>query len=331
MTLTIERDSASQEVDASIAAPLRVGVAGLGVIGEGAALRLVDDASYEFCAALVSNKNKPRPGLPETTLFTDDIDAFLDHDLDVVFDALPCGKTGQTLIEKALTKGISIVSANKQAVAGSIAPFNELARKSGANFYYAASVGGGAPMVETARAASEASEVESISAIVNGTVNYVLSALASGASFDQAVKDAQDAGFAEPDPTADLSGDDARAKLSILSFELFGEEVAPDAVTTQALDAAQVAEITEKGGVWRQVSTLKRDEGNKILADVRFQQVDDDSFLRDVRGEGNALRVINKDGKQFLCRDKGAGRGPTVGSLFSDLLRINNARQRPPE
>lgn len=303
----------------------RVAVAGLGLIGEGAALRVVADARYEFCGALVNTIAKPRDGVPSTAIITDRIDALIDTRPDVIIDALPVGEVGRALIEKALGQGVAIVSANKQAVAGSLAALSELARQTGAHFRYAASVGGGAPMVETVRQARAHGDIVEMTAILNGTVNYILTALGDGVEFDNAVRRAQEAGFAEPDPSADLSGDDARAKISILCFEAFGAETDVDAISTTALDASLANAISTDGGAYRQVSSIRRSGDGAVTAGLAFEKLARDHFFATLRDEGNALRVVTADGRVFECADKGAGRGPTVDSLFADLDSVSAA------
>lgn len=330
MCVEIAERSLEKAVGFKSPARMRVGVAGLGLIGAGAALRLQDEADrFDFVAALVRDPSLDRPEIPDGVIVTDDIDAFLEVSPDLLIDALPVGEVGAALIEKALAQGISVVSANKQAIAGSALSFHRSADASQASFAYSAAVGGGAPMVETVRAAKTKGEIVQIRAILNGTVNYILSALARGESFEHAVKAAQDAGFAEPDPTADLSGDDARAKISILSYEAFGEEIDAAEIQTEALTSKRAQEITEAGGAWRQISTVARSDDGKISAGLSFESVPDDSLFAGVTQEGNAIEIAIGDGSVQTCVGKGAGRAPTVGSLFSDLYAILASRNAP--
>ena len=303
---------------------LRVGVAGLGVIGGGAALQLAaPDSPYAFSAALVRDRTKPRPGLSPDVGVHDDPDAFLNAPLDMVIDALPDGAVGYALIKAALARGIGVVSANKQALAGRLAELHGTAKQHCAVLAYAASVGGGAPMVETVRRARAAGGVRSVTAILNGTVNFILTELAAGGAFQDAVKSAQAAGFAEPDPAADLSGEDARAKIAILSYEAFGEEIDLEAITIEALDESKAADFAKAGGVWKQLARIEA-SGDRLAARVGFERVDADPFMRDVAGEGNALRVTTDDGETHDCTGKGAGRDPTVDSIFADLKAVRN-------
>lgn len=310
---------------AGVSAPrrLRVAVAGLGVIGEGAALELAKaETPYALCAALVRDPNKPRAKeLSALRTYSDPSVMLVEHP-DVVVDALPSGEAGRRLIEAALAQGVSIVTANKQAIAGALALLHKHATQHNAVLAYSPSVGGGAPMVETVQRARSEGETRDITAILNGTVNYILSAMKNGAGFGEAVKRAQDAGFAEPDPTADLSGEDARAKISILTYEAFGHEVDLNAIQVEPLTAERANQFAKSGGVWKQLAKITRRANGQIDARVGFEKVDSDPFLRKVEREGNALRVVNADGRAFTCEGKGAGRAPTVGSIFADLQRI---------
>jgi len=304
----------------------RISVAGLGIVGEGAALRLIEEAAhYDLCAALVRDREKTRAEeLDRVRVYTNP-SVFLSEGPDIIVDALPCGDASRTLIERALTQGVSVVSANKQAIFGSLAKFHRLAADNEAALNYSASVGGGAPMVETVRNARGHGEIKSLTAILNGTVNYILTSMSGGLSFDDAVTRAQEAGFAEPDPSADLSGDDARAKSSILAFEAFGEEIAADAITIEPLNEARANAIATDGRRWRQLARIDKQSDGRLSARVAYECVDDDPLFSAVLGEGNALRIVNEDGREFTCAGKGAGRAPTVRSLFADLERIRAA------
>lgn len=311
---------------------VRVAVAGLGLIGEGAALRLLrEEARYELCAALVNDASKPRPAIPEGVVVSEDADRILDTNPDVVIDALPVGNVGRALIEKALSRGVSVVSANKQAVASALAALSGAADEYGAALAYSASVGGGAPMVETVRASRDRSEIVSMAAILNGTVNFILSALETGAEFDDAVRQAQEAGFAEPDPKADLSGDDARAKIAILAFEAFGREIDPAAISTQPLTPERAEAIARSGAPWRQISRITLNDDGTVSGALDFEPVGAEEFFGGVSGEGNALQIELASGEIVTCEGKGAGRAPTVDSLFDDLGWIREKLLHPTE
>lgn len=304
---------------------LRVAVAGLGLIGEGAALRLgAVSPDYEFCAALVREPSRERPNI-NVAQVTNDLLALFATRPDVIVDALPSGSAGNALIKAALERGVSIVTANKQAIAGSMRAFTELAGESGAAFCYSPAVGGGAPFIESIARARKSGEVASIEAVLNGTVNYILTALADGDTFEAAIKAAQEAGFAEPDPSADLSGADARAKLAIVSYAAFDEEISLDRIDVEALTPEKAARFAAEGGAWKQIARLTRDESGALAASVRFECRDADVLFAGAKGEANALRINLAGGGIVECKGKGAGRRPTVESILGDLGAIRRA------
>ena len=302
-------------------APTSVAIAGLGVIGGGAALRVLTNDDFSLTGALVRDATKKRDdGIPVGAMHTD-VDALFNAGPDVLIDALSDGPAGRALVETALAKGVSVVSANKQAVAGVLAALHKLAADNGAFLAYGPAVGGGAPMVETLRAARKTDEVVRIKGILNGTVNFILDAMKHGASFDDAVKDAQRAGFAEADPSADLSGMDAKAKISILAYEAFGVEPDENKIAIEGLDGTLATKFANDPGDWRQVARVERKNG-EIVATVAYEPVDSDPLFANAVGEENVMRAETKSGAVFECRGRGAGRAPTVESGFADLLEI---------
>lgn len=319
---TLVSRSGAAPAPARAAARIRVALAGLGLIGEGTALRLAgDNPDYSLCAALVREPFKERPLIPIGQV-TNDLSAFFATKPDVVIDALPDGAAGLALTKAALARGVSVVTANKQALAGSLSELSALAAATGAILSPSPSVGGGAPFLEATGRAKESGEILSLEAVLNGTVNFILTSLAEGARFEDAVAAAQRAGFAEPDPSADLSGSDARAKLSILSFAAFGREIPLDEVDVEGLDAAKANAFVSEGGKWKQIARLSREANGRLSASVRFERRDDDAFFAETAWEANALRLRLANGGTVECRGKGAGRRPTVESILGDLGAI---------
>ena len=313
---------------AAFAQPLRVAVAGLGTIGEGAALRIAADAhDYRLCAALVRDAAKRRLDAFSSAIIADRIETLLASRPGAIVEALPDGAAGRALIKAALGRGISVVTANKQAIAGEMAALSALAASTGAAFRFSPSVGGGAPLVETVAQAASAGPIQKIEAVLNGTVNFILTSLAAGVPFSEAVRRAQIAGFAEPDPSADLSGADARAKIAILSFVAFGGEIALDAIEVEALTEEGAAAFAREGGVVKQLARLEK-QGGALSARVGFTRVDDDPFFKSAEWEANALRAVLADGRVFETRGKGAGRRPTVESILADLGDVRRALLR---
>jgi homoserine dehydrogenase len=298
---------------------LRVALAGLGVVGGGVAQRLLaEQDQFELVSVLVRRPGKARDVGVDPALLTDDLDVLFASNPDVVIDALSCAETGRALTERAFRIGVSVVSADKQALAGGLGALHACARRSGARFGYSACVGGGCPMVETVRLAKAHGEIVSFEAVLNGTVNFILGRLAGGAGFDSALAEARELGFAEEDPSADLEGRDAAAKLALLSAEAFGDEAAPLRVAHGPLDAAQAERLARLGGEWKQLAV-----GDKAGGVVRLRRLgEDDGLFRAAVAERNALRVTTADGRMFTAEGRGAGRWPTAEAIWADLLEV---------
>ncbi len=322
--------TSNQQGAAPVLAPLKVALAGCGIVGTGLADLLAGRRNeYSVCAVLVRDLNKKRTGNISGAKLVDNMDALFETAPDIIVDVLSSGDAGLALTEAALGRGVCIASANKQALADDLARLQTLAAENGAILEYSAAVGGGAPMIETVRrTAAEAknggSPITRIDAVVNGTVNYILSELAAGADFDGAVKAAQDAGFAEADPTADLSGADAVAKAKILSHDAFSAAIAGE-FPCEALDDAMRAKIADEPGVWRQMTRISIKDGAPT-ASVQYQRIEEGDFFWDFAGERNGVRLTLENGETIAAKGRGAGPVPTAHSVLGDLGAISKAR-----
>ncbi|HYD27815.1 hypothetical protein [Brevundimonas sp.] len=294
------------------ARPLRVALAGCGVVGGGVAARLLADPRFELVGVLVRDPGRARDVAVPAALLLSDPGALLAREPDVVVEAISDASTGLALIRAALSRGVDVVSANKQAVGADLAALTALAAASGARLLYSASVGGGAPLIETVRRARAHGPVVSIEAVLNGTCNFILNRLAAGAAFDAALDAARAAGFAEEDPSADLTGLDAAAKLAILAYEAADRRLPVGAIPRQTLSADTVL----PAGRVRQIARLDVGRGEAAVA---FEAVEDDPLFADLAEEGNALRATTADRRTFTARGRGAGRAPTVESAWADL------------
>lgn len=297
----------------------RVALAGCGVVGGGVLARLQADQDIEIVAVLVRDPAKPRDPAPPRDLLVTDPGALLAREPDVVLDCLSDAPTSLALLRAALARGVDAISASKQAVAADTPGLTRLAADARARLFWSASVGGGAPAVETVRAAREHGPVVYVEGVLNGTTNYLLTRLEQGASPSAALAAAQAAGFAEADPTADVSGGDAAAKIRLLAFDAFG--YAPKSVATEALDLA-APPSPKAGAVVRQIASCGLDSDGRTVASVRLDADCRDPLFAGLQGEENALRVVCADGTTFACRGRGAGRDPTADSLYGDLCRL---------
>jgi homoserine dehydrogenase len=266
----------------------------------------------------VRDPAKPRdvPGVSAgvlAPLLVSDPSALLDRKPDILLEALSEAEAGHALIHAALQRGVDVASANKQAVSRDPAGLLALAAANQAKLLWSASVGGGSPMIETLRAARADKPVAAFEAVLNGTVNFMLERLGDGAAFDAALAEARESGFAEEDPSSDLEGLDAAAKIRLLAFEAFGlmpdeADIARDVLSPDSLPAPGA----------RQLCRCHMDNGRPV-AEVRLVSDSLDPVFAALNGEGNALKVIAKDGSVVRCRGRGAGRWATAESLLADL------------
>lgn len=294
---------------------IRVALAGCGVVGGGVLARLTGDPRYDIIGVLVRDPTKVRDTpLPPERIVTDPA-ALLAREPDVLIEALSDASTGLALIRAALTRGIDVVTANKQAVSSDPVGLKALAETSGAGLSWSASVGGGAPLIETVRQAKGLGRIVRIEAVLNGTCNFILNRVAEGAAFADAVSAAQAAGFAEEDPVADLSGLDAAAKLAILIHEATGRVVPVSEIARETLSPA-----TWTPGKTRQLAHFNVAEKAPAVA---FRQMDGDPLFADLADEANALRITLEDGRCLFARGRGAGRIPTVESVLADLADLS--------
>lgn len=305
-------------------APLKVVVAGCGVVGGGLLSRLLWDNGFEVVGVLVRDPFKRRDVDAPHELFSNDVDALLAKKPDLVIEALSEGEAGHDLIRRALAQGVDVVSANKQAVALDPAGLQTLAAESGARVAWSASVGGGSPMIETLRAARAAGAVAGFEAVLNGTVNFMLQRLGEGADFADALSDARAAGFAEEDPSSDLEGRDAAAKVRLLSYEAFGN--VPNDVPCDALSAQTKVGASPV----RQIGACY-DKAGDLDASVRLNDALEDALFQSLNGERNALKVFGADGRVWSCKGRGAGRWATTESVLADVADIVRARRAAAE
>jgi homoserine dehydrogenase len=293
---------------------LRVGLAGCGVVGGGVLSRLLGDPRFDVVGVLVRDSARPRDIVIPAGLALSDPAALLAREPDILVEAISDASTGLALIRGVLTRGVDVVSANKQAVGADLPALVALAGASGARLHYSACVGGGAPLIETVRRARAHGVVVRIEAVLNGTCNFILNRLSEGLPFDAALTAAQAAGFAEADPSADLTGLDAGAKLAILGHEALQGQLTAD-VARERLGP----DVDLPRGRVRQLARLDVRNGE---AGVNLRAVDGDPLFADLPDEWNALRVTTGDGRVFTARGRGAGRVPTTESVWADLAEL---------
>ncbi|HET7617469.1 MAG TPA: homoserine dehydrogenase [Vicinamibacterales bacterium] len=314
-----------------------VGLLGFGTIGSAVA-RLIDDATATFAArgfsphvvaALVRSRRDRTPAVPLTT----DPDEFFAAKPDVVIEALGGVEPARTLVYRALDAGLSVVTANKSLIAAHGDALADLARRRGVALRFDASVLAGVPFLGTFERRPLIARVRSVQGLLNGTSGYLLESMDAGRSFGDALTEAQRLGFAEPDPSADVSGRDAAEKLAIL-IRLFAQRrVSPDAIPTRGLDsltASDLAGARACGGVIKAASAADWDEDG-VRGFVGPAFLDNAHPLARVSGTTNGVLMATATGTHAYI-GPGAGPDVTAVTLLDDLAEIvTEGRVRPPE
>ncbi len=305
----------------------KVVILGLGTVGFGVYQRLLAfPEQFRVLGVLVRDRKKyEAAGVPSELLHTsrETLRALAPT---LIVDALPGVEPSGSLLASYLAQEIDVVSANKAVIADRGASLGRVAQISGATLRYAAAVGGSTPMLEVVSGAGERGEIESIAAVLNGTCNFVLDRCADSDTLKIAVAEAQRRGFAEADPSDDLSGRDAERKLRILAWQGFGATL--DAVPHQALTdnvAQQAHEAARVGVKLRQVARISR-KGNRVAAAVGFELAESRSLFGALVGEWNALEVKYASGEMVALHGRGAGRWPTSEAVMADVFDVVRAR-----
>lgn len=297
---------------------LRVAIAGFGTVGQALLTRLSDEPRFEIVSILARDPDKLRePHTP--ALLTTSIDRFLGVEADILIEVTSDIAAARGLCHHFLAQGRHVVTASKRLVARH---FDELLAVTTGDrrLLQSATVGGGTPALETAKLARDKGEIGELRAVLNGTVNFVLGELAAGADFDEAVANARHAGFAEADPSDDLSGRDVEAKLRILAARGFAPFDRLD-LQIEPLDDALAGRIRASGERWIQLATLVR-EGRSISGGVRFIPARLAPDLPPLSGERNVLKVSIDDGRSWVASGRGAGGVPTAEAIIADLYDI---------
>jgi homoserine dehydrogenase len=302
---------------------LRVSLLGCGSVGAGVLDYLKSQPElFEIGPVLVR-----RPARYGTDLrFTSDVDEVLGFAPDILVEVLGGPDLPADWIRHALVEGAHVVTANKAAVAKHWDSLHACALRGGGELRFSAAVGGGAPIIETLRRLQ--GSVVSVEGVMNGTCNYLLSRLGEGWKLEDALKRAQELGYAEADPAADLDGDDAAQKLSILIREAFGVALAPERIAKHSLrdlapDAAR--EALERGESLKQVGRCHLLADGSIEAEVHVVALPLSHPLAGAQNEENRFLVTDAEGKVTKVFGKGAGRWPTATAVFADVMDAQRA------
>ncbi len=309
---------------------LKVALLGFGTVGEGVYAHLQRHQHlFEISGILVRDADKERQhGAPAHLISTDAGEVFA-HRPDIVVEMIGGIDAADAFIQNGFFGGADVVSANKAVVAANFDDLHKAATRAGRELRYSAAVGGGVPMLEALDQVREDGGVSSVQGVINGTANFILDRLAENCPFDQAVREAQEKGFAEADPSADLDGDDAAAKLCLMARHGFKVNLRVNQIKKESLrdlGAERIKAAQSEGKVIRQVSEIRRNAKGELSASITLQTLPRDHYLAAAKGEQNRLMIKAQNGKDVQLRGKGAGRWPTAEAVMADVLDIHRLR-----
>jgi homoserine dehydrogenase len=291
--------------------PLGIALVGCGTVGRGVyeAVRRYGRA-FEVRHVVIREAER-YVGIEHLT--TDSAVVF-DANVDVVIICTTANRLAHPLIAAALNAGKFVITANKAAVAAHGAQLARFTRGEGRRLWYSAAVGGALPVLETL--ATLRSPVQEIRGIINGTCGVVMEQWAAGKTREEAIATAQDAGFAEADPTRDLSGRDSADKLVLIAEAAFGQWLSPEDIPTQGIDT-----ISGDPRGYQLIARVKRTP-HGISASVAPESPPPHSFLGQARGPVNRLEIELESGELIRLQGQGAGRWPTAVSVMGDLHEV---------
>lgn len=308
---------------------------GCGVVGGGVAKILTEDREllrqrtgidFVLRHVVVKSREDFPPDADKLPMSTDAAGAIDDAATNVIIELIGGTGVAGTFIERALKLGKPVVTANKSLLAYRGPELFALARKHDSCIAFEASCGGGIPIIDALTRGLVANRIHALVGIVNGTCNFILTKMTqNGWSYDQALKEAQKLGFAEADPTLDVSGGDASQKLAILASLAFNvrltvKDIHVEGINT--LDAADIKYATELGYVIKLLAIAQRGPDGRVSLRVHPTLVHKDDVLADVSGSFNAISVYGHALGHGLWYGRGAGRMPTASAVVSDLVSI---------
>lgn len=310
---------------------IQVAIMGHGVVGSGVASiitthkkKLFANLGEEIYIKKVLDLRE-FPDSPIADRFTKDFNDILnDAEIRVVAEVMGGINPAYEYTKELLKAGKSVVTSNKELVAAKGAELIQIAKSNNANFFFEASVGGGIPILRPLVQCLVANNVKEIAGILNGTTNFILSKMIDeGMDFDAALKLAQDLGFAERNPEADVEGHDACRKICILASLAYGKHIYPDNIHTEGITKItlrDVAYAAEYNSVIKLIGDVKLLDNGKIDIFVAPMLIREKSLLSNIHDEFNGIMVRGDCTDDVLFYGKGAGSLPTASAVVADII-----------
>ena len=311
---------------------VKVAILGYGVVGSGVAEVIKKNSESIRQRAGTEIKVKwildirDFPDSPDKDVLTKNADdVFNDSEVSIVVETIGGARIAHEFTKRALMAGKSVVTSNKELVATHGPELLQMAKENGVNYLFEASVGGGIPIIRPLNQCLAANEINGITGILNGTTNYILTQMKKeGKSFEAALKEAQQNGYAEQNPTADVEGHDACRKIAILSSIAYNEFVDCENIYTEGITKITVDDMKYADaidGVIKLIAVSKK-SGGKIFARVSPAVVRNEHPLSNVEDVFNAI-VVNGDAVgDAMFYGRGAGKLPTASAVVADVIDI---------
>jgi homoserine dehydrogenase len=328
-----EQATAPSALDSRAHRPLRIALLGFGTVGSSVARILVESRSEGLELTQIYVRSVARrhvDWVPASVQWSEDADAVLASDVDVIVELAGGIDPAGGWVRKALKSGKSVVTANKKLISLQGVELERLAASGGGQLKYGAAVAGGIPVIPGLEQGLAGDQIVRIEGILNGTCNFILSKMQEGAEYTPVLASAQSKGYAEADPTEDVGGFDARAKLAILMrlalrVHVDPEEIAPLPITS--ITSVDFIYARELGCTIRQIARADS-AGGQIAASVGPMLVDMHSPLAWSRGTENMVIFTGHYGGDVVFSGHGAGGHPTAVAVVSDLLALAQGSRR---
>lgn len=313
---------------------INVGILGLGTVGSGVVsilqqnaqdIRIRTQSNIAIKKVLVLNPQEPQKITGNFTLTDKADEILLDPEIDIVIEVMGGIEPARSYIIKALHKGKHVITANKDLLALHGQELLEIAKEEGRDLYFEASVAGGIPIIAALRQSLAANRITKIIGIINGTTNYILTAMADqGRDYQEVLAEAQKLGYAEADPTSDVEGLDAARKLAILASIAFNSRVTLADVYVEGISKITRADLqyaAELGCTIKLLAVGKHlDEGIEIR--VHPAILPKSHPLASVNGVFNAIYVVGNAVEETMFYGRGAGSLPTGSAVVADLIQV---------
>ena len=319
---------------------LKIGLLGFGTVGRSVAKILAQDVASPLLLTHIFNRNIDRKkidGLPAHIHWTSKVNEVLSSDVDVVVEVVGGLQPAGEWVRKALRSGKSVVTANKLLISEHGPELADLARKMGRRLEFGASVAGGIPAIIGIQDGLAGDRLYRISGILNGTCNFILTKMeGTGTTFEAALKEAQERGFAEANPADDVDGIDARAKLVILAQAGLRLRVRSEQIPCRSISLISAVDFMyarELKCAIRQISIAQKDmsHGVRLSAAVQPALVPVASLVAHAQGNQNIVVATGEYAGRMIFAGYGAGGDPTAVAVISDLYSIARTAGAPPE